>query len=59
VDEGISSVGIPDTTIPLTPEQYQDLVDNIDPLKESESYGVDIFHQVVTFCNNIHVPWHD
>ena len=44
-------VEVPETRCPLTPEHYQELVDRLDPLRESESYGIDIYMETVTFVN--------
>lgn len=42
---------VPETGCPLSPEQYQELLISIDPLRESESYGIDIYMETVTFVN--------
>ena len=49
LDEAI--VEVPETGCPLSPEQYQELLSSIDPLRESESYGIDIYMETVTFVN--------
>lgn len=49
MDAGI--VEVPDTGCPLPLEQYQELVNRIDPLRESDSYGIDIYLETVAFVN--------
>ena len=44
-------VEVPDTLCELSQEQYGELVDTIDPLRESDSYGIDIYLQTVEFVN--------
>ena len=48
---GEAVVEVPETGCPLSPEQYQELLNSIDPLRESESFGIDIFIETVTFVN--------
>ena len=48
---GEAIVEVPETGCPLSPEQYQDLLNSIDPLRESESFGIDIYMETVSFVN--------
>ena len=45
------AVEVPETHCPVTPHQYQELVATVDPLRESDSYGIDIYLETLTFVN--------
>ena len=47
-DDG-NLVEIPRTLIPLETTDYQEMCAAIDPLKPSDSYGIDIYMDVITF----------
>ena len=42
-------VEVPNTTNPLEPAQYSSLTNLINPLRNSDEYGVDIYLEVPTF----------
>lgn len=42
-------VEVPNTTNPLEPAQYSSLTNLINPLRNSDQYGVDIYLEVLTF----------
>lgn len=48
---GEAIVEVPETGCPLSPEQHQELLNSIDPLRESESFGIDIYMETVRFVN--------
>lgn len=43
-------VSLPETENHLSDEIYNDLINLIDPLRESNNYGIDIFLDVLAFC---------
>lgn len=47
-DDG-NLVEIPRTSIPLEPTDYQEMCAAIDPLRPSDSYGIDIYMEVMSF----------
>ena len=47
----IASVVVPETEVSLTELVYQELTQTINPLGNSDVYGVDIYLQVLEFLN--------
>ena len=47
--EDFPVVEVPDTDCPLSQGEYQRLCQSINPLGESDCYGIDIFSQTVSF----------
>lgn len=47
-DDG-NLVEVPRTLIPLEPTDYQEMCAAIDPLRLSDSYGIDIYMEVLSF----------
>ena len=45
----VDNVTVPATAIPCSHEIYQDLVQLINPLRQSDNYGIDILLDVVLF----------
>ena len=43
------AVVVPETGIPISPESYEELTANVDPLSDSEFHGVDIYLQTLKF----------
>lgn len=53
------SVDIPETSLPLSEDDYQELTDQIDPMSYSSEHAVDIYLQCLSFVQerlNIHGP---
>lgn len=48
-DDGSNAVEVPITSNPLEPNHYQQMCAAIDPLRPSDSYGIDIYMEVVSF----------
>lgn len=46
------SVEVPETSNPLSDEQFQELSNRINPLRISNNYGIDIYLEVVSFVVN-------
>ena len=42
---------VPETGCPLGPDQYQQLATTVLPLRESNSYAIDIYLETVMFVN--------
>lgn len=47
----IDVVEIPETPCPISQEDMEELTETIDPLKESNSYGIDIYLDTVQFVS--------
>ena len=47
--DGDSIVEIPNTLNPIGMDHYQEMCARIDPLRPSDSYGIDIFVETVSF----------
>lgn len=45
------SITVPETTNPLTEEQSQELLANIDPLKQCDNYGINIYLETLEFVH--------
>ena len=45
----IKGVAVPVTNLPLSDEDYQQLQQLLDPLAESESYGIDLYRETLQF----------
>jgi hypothetical protein len=50
-DMDVDAVQVPETTCPLSQEHLDELVATIDPLRESNSYGIDIYLETMEFVN--------
>ena len=48
-DDGAASVSVPETENPLTYEAFQELPESVNPLRDSDVHGVDIYSEVVHF----------
>ena len=48
-DDGAASVSVPGTENPLAYEAFQELTESVNPLCESDVYGVDIYSEVLHF----------
>ena len=46
-------VAVPNTHIPVSEEDYQQLQELIDPLAESDSYGIDLYQETLPFCRSV------
>ena len=51
--DGLSSVEVPETEIPITQEAYQQPSRSINPLRDSEFYDIDIYSDVLQFITQI------
>ena len=47
----VDAVDVPETTCPLSQEHLDELVATVDPLRESNSYGIDIYLETLEFVN--------
>ena len=47
----VDAVNVPETTCPLSQEHLDELVATVDPLRESNSYGIDIYLETLEFVN--------
>ena len=52
-DEDTSSVDIPENTFHLDDEHFEQLRQVIDPLSESENYGIDLYLQTLDFFRSL------
>ena len=43
------TITIPETVVPLSVEQYQELIATVDPCTQSKFQGVDIYIQTLAF----------
>ena len=50
-DDDFAQVEVPETRNPLSEDNFRELVQSIDPLSPSESYGADIYLSVVSFIS--------
>lgn len=48
-----SVVTVPETPCPLEQDHYQELCALIDPLRHSNSYGIDILTEVISFLTRL------
>ena len=46
-----SGIEVPVTCVPITEEDYALLTEQIDPLRNSEVHGVDIYLEVLSFLD--------
>lgn len=53
-DETIA-VEVPHTEMPMTPEAYDELSHSINPLRNSEFHGVDIYLEVLQFLTTFRI----
>ena len=49
VDMDVEAVLVPETNSPISQEDYDELFRTINPLRESNSYGIDIYVEVKEF----------
>ena len=47
----VDSVEVPETACPLSQEHFDELVATINPLRESNTYGIDIYLETLEFVN--------
>lgn len=47
----IQGVAVPFTRVPISEEDYEELELLIDPLAESENYGIDLYQETLHFLN--------
>ena len=47
----VDSVEVPETACPLSQEHFNELVATINPLRESNTYGIDIYLETLEFVN--------
>lgn len=50
--ESTDIVEVPETRCPLGAEQSQELAQSINPLRQSENFGIDTFQEVVQFIQH-------
>ena len=43
------SVAIPETSLPISEDDYQELLDQIDPMSYSSEHAIDIYIQCLSF----------
>ena len=48
-----SGVEVPEGGFTLTPEQLANLQQAVDPLRESNSYGTDLYEEALLFIDNM------
>ncbi|XP_028412590.1 uncharacterized protein LOC114535487 [Dendronephthya gigantea] len=53
VDADVDVVEVPETICPFSPQRFEELQATIDPLRESDSYGIDIYLESLRFVNTI------
>ena len=46
-DDDAEQVTVPESTCPLTEEEYRILEDTVSPLAESQNYGLDLYLDVL------------
>ena len=51
--EDYSGVEVPEVGLSLDSEQYMDLRQLVDPLKESNNYGIDMYEETLHFLTNV------
>ena len=51
--EDYSGVEVPEVGLSLDSEQYMDLRQLVDPLKESNNYGIDVYEETLHFLTNV------
>ena len=52
---GMVTVEVPITASPLNTAQYEALTHRINPLQNSDFYGVDLYTEVLSFLNSINI----
>lgn len=52
-NDDYAQVEVPETRNPLSEDNFHELVQTIDPLSASESYGADIYLSVVSFLSEL------
>ena len=48
-----SGVQVPEGAFTLTPEQLANLQQTVNPLRESNNYGIDLYEETLLFMNSI------
>ena len=51
--EDFSGVEVPEVGFSLQSEQYTNLLQLVDPLKESNNYGIDVYEETLHFLTNV------
>ena len=52
-DRDAEQVTVPESVSPLTDEEYEELLEEVHPLAESENYRMDLFTAAVSFIEDI------
>ena len=52
-DRDAEQVTVPEAISPLTDEEYEELLEEVHPLAESEKYGMDLFTAAVSIIEDI------
>ena len=47
----VDAVNVPETACPLSREHVDELARTVDPLRNSDSYGIDIYMETVEYVN--------
>ena len=53
IDEDLDVVEVPETPAPIPSHQFDVLKSEIDPMCDSEDYGIDLYAAVKLFLNNM------